>query len=135
MLFTQKELEDAYKQMEQERAAEAQWAYRAAQKLRSLLQNRPVGHQPDSLPWLGAPDISPFPRDYLLYIQLSQYDDWDGTIALLQSAKVKMQPWSRRYSDDARGLLDLSADPQFAASRQKHFEVRICFYDAHGCGF
>jgi len=139
MSFTQQQLEDAYNQMVAERQQDADFAQKAASKLGQRLS------KPDCVQWRPAgaegmwrsflPNISPFRTEYVLVIELCQYDDWHGWCQALQSAGVVMQPWNNTYTPGPTGELDLSGDPDFAGRSSAKYAVRIDYYDSHAGGF
>lgn len=143
MPFTQKQLEDAYAQMQQERAADLSFAQLAADKLGAAV-GLPGKFQPQ-VPqmWSNAAfmaatafgGVTPWPTDYILVISLCEYDDWTGTIAALQAAGVQMKPWSgTSYNPPPEGEYDVSGDPAFAASAKQKYTVGIQYYNAHEGG-
>ena len=139
MPFTQQQLEDAYNQMLAERQQDADFAQKAAAKLEQRLSSQA------SVQWLpvGAegmwrsfiPNVSPYRTEYVLVIQLCQYDNWQSWYQALQSAGVVMQPWNNTYTPGPAGELDLSGDPDFAGRTSAKYAVRIDYYDSHASGF
>ncbi|HEY9772727.1 MAG TPA: hypothetical protein V6C81_02835 [Planktothrix sp.] len=131
MAFTQKQLEDAYKQMQQERQDETTFAQHAADQLqKKLLGFSPVVPKvPHSFSSAGG--ISPQPTEHVLTIALNQYDDWDGCIKKLTAAGVNMQPWvsPRSFYAGPEGTYDVSQDPQFAGRTKQSYRVKIEYYD------
>jgi hypothetical protein len=126
MPFTQQELEDAYKQMQAERDAEAGYAAKAAKKLKAL-----VG-QHVYIAKRNKRGTSPFSDVYDLTFNLSQYD------AIPQAARQQLG--IKRSMIVGRGKVengefDLGADPDFANSLQKLYRVIVQEVDAHVGGW
>lgn len=130
MKFTQGQLEAAFKQMQEDRTADAKFARLAADALQALLVQHPqkVGVKENySIHGHGA--VTPYTTDHVLAIELSQHDDWQQVIADLTAAGVTMQPWNGLYHKAPQGEFDLTKDPQFNGRPKQKFTVRIDYYD------
>ncbi len=136
MPFTQYELEEAYKQMQEERKHESVMALKAAKILTKLLATK--GYKLSArIPgwdarWHGFNSASPYPCDYELYMELCQYDNWQHAIQTL-GQHCQMQPWNGKGK--VEGLFDVSNEPDFANERQKVFNITIDYYDSHVGGW
>lgn len=126
MPFTQQELEDAYKQMQDERRVESTWAAKAAQKLKGL-----IGYTVYSSKKHKS-SVNPLPDKYDLVLDLSQYDSLPQAIIQQLGMKLSMIVGRGKVLN---GQYDLSADPDFANAPQQVFRVIVNDVDAHMGGW
>lgn len=131
MPFTQKELEEAYAQMQADRKADSKLAALAAKKLSQALGGQRIGYR---LAHYGAShDVTPDHKIYELWFEMSQYDglplNFNNVVNNYAKRMIvgRGQTWCGEY--------DLSNDPDFAVAHQKVYRVAIDTYDAHCCGF
>lgn len=131
-MFTDAELKQALEQMLNAQKEDRSYGQLAAEYVNTFIK---VGHA-------GSEDnVSPYGLPYQLsdiahqriVIELSPYQDWHGTLKILEQHGVKFKipisQWNGRYSVVPKGSLDLTGDSMFVKSRQKTFDVLIKYFD------
>lgn len=135
MSFTQKQLEDAYDQMADERAQDNDFAKVAADLLgqKTGLAGK-FNALDEAWNWShGA--VTPFTTDHVLTLHLCEYDDWQSVVNSLIAAGVKMNATVAQYNPAPEGVFDVSSEAAFAGRPKLNYKVRIVYYDSYAGGY
>lgn len=129
-MFTQDELKQAVKQMEDAQKEDRRFGRLASQYLNKFLKNCKSYTEDDSYYGYKLYDIA----KQRLAIPLGTYDDWHKTLKILEQNgvvfKTPVKNWDGKYKTVPMGTLDLTAQTEFSQARQKQFRVCITYHDS-----
>jgi len=130
-MFTQDELKLALAQMKLAQAEDRHFGQLAAKYVNTFVKYN-VRSVDNVNPYGGGFELADIATQYLI-VELSEYNDWHGTLDTLEKNgveyKVPVKNWNGSYKCAPSGILDLSNDPRFATARQKRFAVSIRYRD------
>ena len=136
--YTQQQLEEAYKQMEDERGQEKALAQKAAgwisqqlgmkHSMRIQVYAPPIGLPP----WHRDERVTPQPNQWMVQIEYCQYDNYFNHPFV--TARLQIPP---NFNQNHIDRLTFDVDMSNVAGFPQGFIMKVGFnyYDAHGCGF